>query len=99
MTDTQWPRYIVFQQAKTGSVAGEYCKGSVCDIDKMKMDGVRHVTPGNPGFEVVGAQFAWTTTARRRIAPAGACRSLVREARRRRHDHRHRERARAALTR
>lgn len=28
---------------KTGSVAGEYCKGSVCDIGKMKLDGVRRV--------------------------------------------------------
>jgi glutamate dehydrogenase (NADP+) len=29
---------------KTGAVAGEYCEGSVCDIQKMKMDNVRHVT-------------------------------------------------------
>jgi len=29
---------------KTGQVAGEYCKGSVCDIKHMKLDGVRHVT-------------------------------------------------------
>ena len=38
------PVRIEKYKAKTGSVAGEYCKGSVCDIDKMKMDGVRHVT-------------------------------------------------------
>jgi glutamate dehydrogenase/leucine dehydrogenase len=29
---------------KTGSVTGEYCEGSVCDVEKMKLDGVRHVT-------------------------------------------------------
>ncbi|MFH1444584.1 MAG: Glu/Leu/Phe/Val dehydrogenase [Candidatus Peregrinibacteria bacterium] len=29
---------------KTGAVAGEYCEGSVCDVQKMKMDGVQHVT-------------------------------------------------------
>ena len=29
---------------KTGSVAGEYCKGSVCDIERMKMDGVRKIS-------------------------------------------------------
>ena len=29
---------------KTGSVTGEYCKGSVCDIEKMKLDHVRRVT-------------------------------------------------------
>ncbi len=29
---------------KTGSVTGEYCTGSVCDLDKMKMDNVRRVT-------------------------------------------------------
>jgi len=29
---------------KTGSVSGEYCEGSVCDIDRMKLDGVRHIT-------------------------------------------------------
>ena len=28
----------------TGSVFGEYCEGSVCDVDKMKMDHVRKVT-------------------------------------------------------
>ncbi|PIQ75682.1 glutamate dehydrogenase [Candidatus Peregrinibacteria bacterium CG10_big_fil_rev_8_21_14_0_10_49_24] len=32
---------------KTGAVAGEYCDysgGSVCDLDRMKMDGVQHVS-------------------------------------------------------
>jgi len=29
---------------KTGQVSGEYCTGSVCDIEKMKLDGVRHVS-------------------------------------------------------
>ncbi|MBT3292724.1 Glu/Leu/Phe/Val dehydrogenase [Candidatus Peregrinibacteria bacterium] len=29
---------------KTGSVTGEYCEGSVCDIDRMSMDGVKTVT-------------------------------------------------------
>lgn len=29
---------------KTGSVAGEYCEGSVCDVRKMKMDGVRRIS-------------------------------------------------------
>ena len=29
---------------KTGSVAGEYCEGSVCDIDRMKMDNVQKIT-------------------------------------------------------
>lgn len=29
---------------KTGSVAGEYCKGSVCDTEKMKMDNVKQIT-------------------------------------------------------
>ncbi|OGJ54953.1 hypothetical protein A3D11_02720 [Candidatus Peribacteria bacterium RIFCSPHIGHO2_02_FULL_49_16] len=28
----------------TGSVTGEYCKGSVCDIEKMKLDHVQRVT-------------------------------------------------------
>jgi glutamate dehydrogenase/leucine dehydrogenase len=28
----------------TGSVAGEYCTGSVCDTQKMKMDNVAHVS-------------------------------------------------------
>lgn len=31
-------------KAKTGSVAGEYCEGSVCDVDRMKMDGVQVVS-------------------------------------------------------
>lgn len=29
---------------KTGSVAGEYCEGSVCDVDRMNMDNVQVVT-------------------------------------------------------
>lgn len=29
---------------KTGSVTGEYCKGSVCDIERMKLDDVRRVS-------------------------------------------------------
>ncbi len=29
---------------KTGSVTGEYCAGSVCDIERMKLDNVRRVT-------------------------------------------------------
>ncbi len=29
---------------KTGSVTGEYCQGSVCDVQKMKMDNVRQVS-------------------------------------------------------
>lgn len=29
---------------KTGSVAGEYCQGSVCDTQKMKMDNVKHIS-------------------------------------------------------
>ncbi len=29
---------------KTGSVTGEYCEGSVCDIDRMKLDGVKKIT-------------------------------------------------------
>jgi glutamate dehydrogenase (NADP+) len=28
----------------TGSVSGEYCEGSVCDTERMKMDNVRHVS-------------------------------------------------------
>ena len=38
------PVRIEKYKQKTGSVAGEYCKGSVCDIEKMKMDNVRHVS-------------------------------------------------------
>ena len=29
---------------KTGSVTGEYCEGSVCDTQRMKLDNVRHVS-------------------------------------------------------
>lgn len=29
---------------KTGAVTGEYCEGSVCDIERMKLDGVEHIT-------------------------------------------------------
>lgn len=29
---------------KTGSVTGEYCEGSVCDTERMKLDNVKHVT-------------------------------------------------------
>lgn len=38
------PVRIEKYKKKTGSVRGEYCKGSVCDVEKMKLDGVRHVT-------------------------------------------------------
>ncbi len=38
------PVRIEKYKKKTGSVAGEYCQGSVCDTHKMKMDGVRQVT-------------------------------------------------------
>jgi glutamate dehydrogenase/leucine dehydrogenase len=38
------PVRIEKYKSKTGSVAGEYCEGSVCDIEKMKMDNVRHIT-------------------------------------------------------
>lgn len=38
------PVRIEKYKRKTGSVAGEYCKGSVCDIERMKMDGVRKIT-------------------------------------------------------
>ncbi len=38
------PVRIEKYKQKTGQVAGEYCKGSVCDIEKMKMDGVEHVS-------------------------------------------------------
>jgi glutamate dehydrogenase (NADP+) len=38
------PVRIVKYKNRTGSVAGEYCQGSVCDIEKMKMDGVKHVS-------------------------------------------------------
>lgn len=38
------PVRIEKYKKKTGSVAGEYCQGSVCDVEKMKMDGVEHVS-------------------------------------------------------
>jgi glutamate dehydrogenase/leucine dehydrogenase len=38
------PVRIEKYKRKTGSVAGEYCKGSVCDIERMKMDGVRKIS-------------------------------------------------------
>jgi glutamate dehydrogenase (NADP+) len=38
------PFRIQKYKKKTGSVAGEYCKGSVCDIEKMKMDHVQHIS-------------------------------------------------------
>lgn len=38
------PVRIEKYKKKTGSVAGEYCEGSVCDTAKMKLDNVRHVS-------------------------------------------------------
>ncbi|MDD5743064.1 MAG: Glu/Leu/Phe/Val dehydrogenase, partial [Candidatus Peribacteraceae bacterium] len=38
------PVRIEKYKRKTGSVTGEYCEGSVCDIQKMKMDGVVKVS-------------------------------------------------------
>ncbi|MBI3331689.1 Glu/Leu/Phe/Val dehydrogenase [Candidatus Peregrinibacteria bacterium] len=38
------PVRIAKYKKKTGSVSGEYCEGSVCDIEKMKMDNVRQVS-------------------------------------------------------
>lgn len=38
------PVRIEKYKSSTGSVLGEYCQGSVCDIEKMKMDGVKKVT-------------------------------------------------------
>ncbi len=38
------PVRIEKYKAKTGSVTGEYCKGSVCDTEKMKMDHVKQVS-------------------------------------------------------
>lgn len=38
------PVRIEKYKSKTGSVLGEYCEGSVCDIEKMKMDTVERVT-------------------------------------------------------
>lgn len=38
------PVRIQKYKSKTGSVTGEYCEGSVCDIERMKMDGVQKVS-------------------------------------------------------
>lgn len=38
------PVRIEKYKQKTGSVSGEYCEGSVCDIEKMKLDHVEHVS-------------------------------------------------------
>ncbi|MBI5156269.1 Glu/Leu/Phe/Val dehydrogenase [Candidatus Peregrinibacteria bacterium] len=38
------PVRIQKYKSSTGSVTGEYCQGSVCDIKKMKMDNVQAVT-------------------------------------------------------
>lgn len=38
------PVRIQKYKKKTGAVAGEYCKGSVCDIERMKMDNVEQIT-------------------------------------------------------
>ena len=38
------PVKIEKYKKKTGAVTGEYCEGSVCDLDRMKMDGVKQVT-------------------------------------------------------
>jgi glutamate dehydrogenase/leucine dehydrogenase len=38
------PIRIEKYKKRTGSVTGEYCEGSVCDVEKMKMDNVRVVT-------------------------------------------------------
>ena len=38
------PVRIAKYKDKTGSVAGEYCEGSVCDIDRMNMDNVKKIT-------------------------------------------------------
>ncbi|MBI1934425.1 Glu/Leu/Phe/Val dehydrogenase, partial [Candidatus Peregrinibacteria bacterium] len=38
------PMRIQKYKKKTGSVTGEYCTGSVCDIEKMKLDHVQRVT-------------------------------------------------------
>lgn len=43
-TDGVDPVRIEKYKNKTGSVAGEYCEGSVCDIGKMKLDGVSRVS-------------------------------------------------------
>ena len=38
------PVRIAKYKGKTGSVSGEYCEGSVCDIGHMKMDNVQKIT-------------------------------------------------------
>lgn len=38
------PVRIAKYKKKTGSVTGEYCEGSVCDIERMRMDDVRKIT-------------------------------------------------------
>ena len=38
------PIRIEKYKRKTGQVAGEYCSGSVCDTERMKLDGMQHVT-------------------------------------------------------
>lgn len=38
------PVRIQKYKGKTGSVTGEYCEGSVCDTQRMKMDNVKHVS-------------------------------------------------------
>jgi len=38
------PIRIEKYKRKTGQVAGEYCSGSVCDTERMKLDGIQHVT-------------------------------------------------------
>lgn len=38
------PVRIAKYKEKTGSVSGEYCEGSVCDIGRMKIDNVQEIT-------------------------------------------------------
>lgn len=38
------PQRIQKYKSTTGQVSGEYCDGSVCDTDKMQIDGVEHVS-------------------------------------------------------
>ncbi|MCB9808339.1 Glu/Leu/Phe/Val dehydrogenase [Candidatus Peribacteria bacterium] len=38
------PVRIYKYKQKTGSVTGEYCEGSVCDIDRMKLDNVKTIS-------------------------------------------------------
>ena len=38
------PVRIAKYKEKTGSVSGEYCEGSVCDIERMKLDGVQEIS-------------------------------------------------------